>query len=216
MKTNKIPDEGLAWLQTHKQSVERRTRMLKSIKIYAVYFIMMASALTLIAAIAANISHVYIAIDAIVFLAFAIMSVIRIEDALGENDLAALAGIVSGLLLGIIIALIYIAPTASISQYPISMQVFYPNHPNITITQNCTGFTTSESGYLNGQPINLTNTTQCNLPASMIDNYGIEPFNCNITGKNITCSTSLLNSASLLGASTNITWKGTILNVSKR
>ena len=143
MANNKIPDEDLVWLQTHKQSVERRTRMLKSIKIYAVYFIMMASAFTLIAAIAANISHVYIAIDAIVFLAFAIMSVIRIEDALGENDLAALAGIVSGLLLSIIIASIYIAPIASISQYPISMQVFYPNHPNITITQNCTGFTTS-------------------------------------------------------------------------
>ena len=216
MANKKIPNEDIEWLSQHRQSVERSTRMLKGIKIYAVYFIMAASAFTLIAAIAANISHVYIAIDAIVFLAFAIMSVIRIEDALGENDLLALGGIMSGVIVALIIASLYIAPLASSSQYPISMQVFYPNHPNLTITQNCTGFTTSESGYLNGQPINLTNTTECNLPASMIDNYSIEPFNCNITGKNITCSTSLLDSASLLGASTNITWQGIILNVSKR
>ena len=206
MANKKISNEELKWLRKHRRSVERRTRMLKSIKIYAVYFIMMASAFTLIAAIAANISHVYIAIDAIVFLAFAIMSVIRIEDALGENDLAALAGIVSGLLLSIIIASIYIAPIASISQYPISMQVFYPNHPNITITQNCTGFTTSESGYLNGQPINPQNTTQCNLPERMAQ-YEYNPFNCNISGKNITCTAAL---------DANVTWKGTILNVSKR
>ena len=118
-------------------------------------------------------------------------------------------------ILSLIIALIYLNPVLQ-TQYPISMQVSYPNHPNLTITQNCTDFTTSASGYLNGQPINPQNTTECNLPASMIDNYGIDPFNCNITGKNITCTTSLLDSASLLGASTNITWSGTILNVSKR
>jgi hypothetical protein len=76
----------------------------------------------------------------------------------------------------------------------------------MTITQNCTDFTTSESGYLNGQPINPQNTTQCNLPQS-IAQYEYNPFNCNISGKNITCIAAL---------DANVTWKGTILNVSKR
>ena len=111
-----------------------------------------------------------------------------------------------GLIIGLIIALVYIAPMVSMSQYPISMQVFYPNHPNITITQNCTGFTTSESGYLNGQPINETNTTTCYLPQNMAPDDS-NPFNCNISNKSITCSGTSYPS---------VTWQGTILNVSKR
>ena len=94
----------------------------------------------------------------------------------------------------------------SIAQYPISMQVFYPNHPNMTITQNCTGFTTSESGYFNGQPINPTNTTTCYLPQNMAPDDS-NPFNCNISNKSITCSGTSYPS---------VTWQGTILNVSKR
>jgi hypothetical protein len=115
-------------------------------------------------------------------------------------------GVISGAIIGIIIVVIYIAPMVSVAIYPVSMQVSYPNHPNITITQNCTGFTTSESGYLNGQPINPQNTTECNLPQSMAQ-YEYNPFNCNISGKNITCTAAL---------DENVTWKGTILNVSKR
>ena len=113
---------------------------------------------------------------------------------------------ISGAIIGIIIVVIHIAPMVSVAIYPVSMQVSYPNHPNITITQNCTGFTTSESGYLNGQPINPQNTTECNLPQNMAPD-GSNPFNCNISNKSITCSGTGYSS---------VIWKGTILNVSKR
>ena len=214
MKTNnKIPDEDLAWLQAQKNSVERRDRMLKGTGMFFYCFALFFALISFIV-LATHYAFFYASISFIIFLGLSAILIIADPPYKYAGD--EFAGIMSGLIVGLIIAIVYIAPTASISQYPVSMQVFYPNHPNITITQNCTGFTTSASGYFNGQPINPTNTTQCNLPASMIDNYGIKPFNCNITGKNITCSTSLLNRASLLGASTNITWKGTILNVSKR
>ena len=208
MANNKISDEEIEWISKHKQSIERRTRMLKSVKIYAVYLIMVASAVTFIVAITANISHVYIAIDAVVFLAFAIISVIHIKDALSENDFPEVAGIASGIIVAGVITLLYIAPIASISQYPISMQVFYPNYPNLTITQNCTDFTTSASSYINGQPMNPKNTTQCNLPPRITQN-ATEPFNCGIIGKKITCINAIFGVG-------NEVWQGTILNVSKR
>ena len=93
--------------------------------------------------------------------------------------------------------------------HPISIQVFYPNHPNLTIIQSCTAFKIYSLGYLNGQQINPQNTTQCNLPQNMAP-YNSNPFNCNIINKSITC----LGTRSL--KLKNVTWKGTILNVSKR
>jgi hypothetical protein len=122
--------------------------------------------------------------------------------------------IFGGFIVGIIVGSIIFASFASINQYPISMQVFYPNHPNITITQNCTAFSNSASGYINGNPINLQNTTECNLPQSIghLNDYNYyNPFTCNIIGKNITC-----NSSGFGGINENATWKGTILNVSRR
>ena len=121
--------------------------------------------------------------------------------------------IVGGFIVGMIIGSIIFASFANINQYPISMQVFYPNHPNITIIQNCTAFSNSASGYINGNPINPQNTTECNLPENMTKNVTINPFNCNITGKNITCIGEY-NSISINEES--VTWNGTILNVSRR
>lgn len=113
-----------------------------------------------------------------------------------------------GAIVGILIGLIYVAPMVNIAAYSVSLQVSYPNHPNLTIIQNCTSFTTSASGYLNGQPINPQNTTQCTLPQSMQSNAALfnQLFNCNINGNHITCNTTF----------PNVTWQGTILNVSKR
>ena len=124
--------------------------------------------------------------------------------------------ILGGFIVGIIVGSIIFASFASINQYPISMQVFYPNHPNITITQNCTTFSNSASGYINGNPINPQNTTECNLPQSMAhpNNYNYyNPFTCSIIGKNITCNSSVIFGW-LDGINENATWKGTILNVS--
>ena len=204
MTTNKkISNKDLAWLHAHKRSVERTTRMLKSAGIFFYYFVIylvapIAFGFALLSTIAAVAG--FILVGDIILIAFSFSPVI---DTKYFKELV--TGVITGLIIGGIIALVYIAPMVSMSQYPISMQVFYPNHPNITITQNCTGFTTSESGYLNGQPINLTNTTQCNLPQSRPQYEN--PYDCNISGKNITCIAFL---------DENMTWKGTILNVSKR
>ena len=92
------------------------------------------------------------------------------------------------------------------SHYPYSLQVFYPNHPSMTISQNCTAIVASSSGYINGQPINQTNTTKCILPSSMSP-YRSNPFNCDIKGENITCVGTGYE---------NVTWIGKVLSVSKR
>ena len=204
MTTNKkISNKDLAWLHAHKRSVERTTRMLKGAAVFF-YCFTLGFALIAFVVLAAYSAFFYASISFIIFLGL-IANLILAEPS-DKYAGSVVAGIMSGLIIGLIIAIVYIAPTANMSQYPISMQVFYPNHPNIIITQNCTGFTTSASGYLNGQPINPQNTTECNLPQSMAQ-YEYNPFNCNITGKNITCTAAL---------DENVTWKGTILNVTKR
>ena len=202
--TNKnIPDEDFAWLQAHKQNVERRARMLKGAGVFF-YCIALLLALSISVTLA---THSALAFALIAFVIFLVLAAIFIVTNLPDKYAGeVVAGSISGIIIGTVIALIYISPMISIAQYPISMQVFYPNHPNMTITQNCTGFTTSESGYLNGQPINPQNTTECNLPQSMAQ-YEYNPFNCNISGKNITCIAAL---------DAHVTWQGTILNVSKR
>ena len=205
MKTNKkISDEDLEWLQAHKQSVERRTRMLKGA---GMFFYCFALGFALISSIvlATHSAFLYASISFIILLG--LIATLIIAEPSDKYAGSAVAGLMHGLLIGLVIALVYIAPIAFIAEYPISMQVFYPNHPNITIIQNCTGFTTTNSGYINGQPINPKNTTQCNLPQSMAPDDS-NPFNCNITNKSIICTGT--------PPGQNVTWKGTILNVSKR
>ena len=198
---NTISSSDAAWLSQHRQNVERRNRILKGTGVFFYCF-----AFVLAIAIFAALSFVAFAlIFAFVALAFAFVPALLATPDKYAGE--AVVGSISGLIIGIVIALIYLVPMASIAQYPISMQVFYPNHPNMTITQNCTAFSVSSSGYLNGQPINPENTTTCNLPSSMDPNaLFYEPFNCNINGNSITCNATL----------PNVTWQGTILNVSKR
>ena len=199
MANNKIPDEDLAWLQAHKQSVEHRDRTLKGTGVF-LYCFTFVLALIAFATIAIYIFPLIFAL-----VGFTIAFILALLSTPDRYVKEAMAALISGFIIGLIIALVYIAPMVSMSQYPISMQVFYPNHPNITITQNCTGFTTSESGYLNGQPINPQNTTECNLPQIMAQYEN--PYDCNITNKSITCSGTGYSS---------VIWSGTILNVSKR
>ena len=200
MANNKIPDEDLAWLQAHKQSVEHRDRTLKGTGVF-LYCFTFVLALIAFATIAIYIFPLIFAL-----VGFTIAFILALLSTPDRYVKEAMAALISGFIIGLIIALVYIAPMVSMSQYPISMQVFYPNHPNMTITQNCTGFTTTNSGYINGQPINPQNTTQCNFPQSMAPDDS-NPFNCNITNKSITCSGTGYSS---------VIWSGTILNVSKR
>ena len=197
MATKKIPDKDLEWLQANKQSIEHRVRILKGTGVFFYCF-----AFVLAIAIFAALSFVAFALT-FAFVAFALTFVLALLATPDKYAGEGVAGTIGGLIIGIIIALIYLVPMASVAQYPISMQVFYPNHPNMTITQNCTAFTTTSSGYLNGQPLNQTNTTTCILPHSIANTT--YPFTCNIQNKTITCNVA-----------NYYIWKGTILNVSKR
>ena len=197
MKTKKISDKDLAWLQAHKQSVERRNRILQGIGVFF-YCFALAFAITAFFILITD-SSALIFVVAALLVALFLTSAITLNKYIKEM----LIGSLSGLIISVAITLIYIAPIVSVMQYPITMQVFYPNHPNMTITQNCTGFTTSESGYLNGQPINETNTTTCILPHRIANTT--YPFTCSIQNKAITCN--VVN---------YYIWQGTILNVSKR
>ena len=211
MANKKIPDEDLEWLSQHKQSVEHRTKVLKNVGIFALIF-----ALVFISFVAMYTSRLFmiytlsliVGLTAVpIFILFIVAFIFVLHFIHNDYANTVLAGLISGVVIGVVISLIYITPMVSSTAYPLSIQVFYPNHPNLTITQNCTAFTTTNSGYLNGQPINPKNTTQCNLPQSMAPKDS-NPFNCNIINKSIVClGTSAIES---------VTWKGTILNVSKR
>ena len=197
---NTIPSSDIAWLSQHRQSIEKSSRILKGAGVFFYSFVLTFAITAFFILIADSF--------ALIFVAAALLVALFLTSAITPNKYIKemLIGSLSGFIVGIAITLIYIAPITSVMQYPISMQVFYPNHPNMTITQNCTAFTTTISGSINGQPINPQNTTECNLPQSMAQ-YEYNPFNCNISGKNITCIAAL---------DANVTWKGTILNVSKR
>ena len=197
---NTIPSSDIAWLSQHRQSIEKSSRILKGAGVFFYSFVLTFAITAFFILIADSF--------ALIFVAAALLVALFLTSAITPNKYIKemLIGSLSGFIVGIAITLIYIAPITSVMQYPISMQVFYPNHPNMTITQNCTAFTTTISGSINGQPINPQNTTECNLPQSMAQ-YEYNPFNCNISGKNITCIAAL---------DANVTWQGTILNVSKR
>ena len=194
---NAISSSDVTWLSKHRQSIEKGSRILKGAGVFfyclaltfaiTTFFILIADSFTLIFVVAA------------LLIALFLTSAITPNKYIKEMFIGSLSGVI----VGMAITLIYIAPVVSVMQYHITMQVFYPNHPNMTITQNCTSFTTSESGYLNDQPINQTNTTTCILPHSIANTT--YPFTCNIQNKTITCNVA-----------NYYIWKGTILNVSKR
>ena len=162
MANKKISNEELKWLRKHRQNVEKA----KTISIYTI-FILFGLAMAALLVYASSVLNPLVSGVAFVGIIFGgILSMLYDEDKgsfvynVHKVSLVFLAYILAIIISGILAGIAF-APLASISQYPISMQVFYPNHPNITITQNCTDFTTSASGYFNGQPINPTNTTQC-------------------------------------------------------
>ena len=196
---NTIPSSDIAWLSKHRQSIEKSSRILKGAGVFFYRFVLAFAITAFFILIADYFALIFVAFVAAAILIAFTLAFLAPDKYVGE----AVIGSIGGLIVGVAITLICIAPIVSVMQYPISMQVFYPNHPNMTITQNCTGFTTSESGYLNGQPINETNTTTCILPHRIANTT--YPFTCSIQNKAITCNVA-----------NYYIWKGTILNISKR
>ena len=198
-----IPEDA-KWLSQHRQNIERRNQILKGAGAFLSGFAF-AFVLILIPILIANfppfgLPMLIIPLSLSLAL-FAIFGEVFFEDATVNTIIA---GLISGAIFSLLITLFYIVPMVSIAQYPVSMQVFYPN---LTITQNCTKFSVSSSGYLNGQPITPQNTTECHLPQGMAPDDS-NPFNCKIKNKDIICSGT--------PPGQNVTWNGTILNVSKR
>ena len=212
MATNKnISDEELKWLRKHRQNIERRDKVLINAGAFLGSF-----TLTLVTILAFAVALAFILNNSFVigirfFLVGTVISILSVGISTlsfwDDKDNIVIAGIISGAIFSFLITLFYIIPMASIAQYPVSMQVFYPNHPNLIITQTCTKFSVSSSGYLNGQPINPQNTTGCHLPQGMAPDDS-NPFNCKIKNKDIICSGT--------PPGQDVTWNGTILNVSKR
>ena len=123
--------------------------------------------------------------------------------------------IVAGIIVGVIIAQTYVVPVANVIQYSVSMRATYVNNPNITITQNCTAFSVSSKGYVNGKPIDPKNTTECEFPSNMSKNT-ITPFECHIFGKNMTCTNEIFGTGGFTSKDYNITWNGVILKFTER
>ena len=196
-----IEDENAKWLSQYRERIERRDRTLKHAATFIFYFA--------IAFFIAFVLGAMLALSAfgfaflVTFVAFFFLTLAFSVNS-REYAKAVIVGIICGIILGLIISIVYTAPMISVAQYPISMQVLYSN---TTIIQNCTVFTNTNSGYINGQPIGSKNTTSCSLPSGMAPNES-NPFGCSIANKSIICTGT--------SPTKNVTWQGTILNVSKR
>ena len=200
MPTTRLSNEDAEWIKQHKHNIEKRNNILKNIGVFLLFFTLAAFAFVLFA-------FVLVSVLALAAFAFVLVSVLAFAgfaaDSIHGYDAEKAPGAILGIIVGLLLSVVFIVPSmqaaANLSAYPMQLQVFYPNHPNLTITQNCSAFTTSSLGYLNGQPIDKTNTTACLMPQA-----GNAAYQCSITNKTIYC---------VAGASI---WEGTILNVSKR
>lgn len=199
----KLTNDEAAWLRTHKETIERRNLTLKVLKDIIVFLIFALASFALTYAAGFIIYIVIVALGVVVgiiafaFIVFAAAAIYAIiEERNEEYTIIKTSGVIAGFILGVILVSIYFIPSLQIAAYPMQMQVAYPH---LTIIQNCTAFSLSAQGYLNGKPIGAANTTTCLLPQENNTEY-----QCSIANKSITC---------IAGSST---WDGRILNVSKR
>lgn len=187
----KLTNDEAAGLRIHKETIERRKLILNVLKDIIVFLIF---ALASFAFVALGVVVGIIAFAFIVFAAAAIYAII--EERNEEYTIIKISGVIAGFMLGVILASIYVSPSLQIAAYPMQLQVAYPH---LTAIQNCTAFSLSAQGYLNGQSYGTTNTTTCLLPQENNTQY-----QCSIVNKSITCAYGLS------------AWDGRILNVSKR
>ncbi len=213
-KTNRLSHgetlspEDVAWLRRHRQAAEGRRETLKTVGM-VIGVVALGIALAIIVAFLATAVFSIPVASSDTFLLIITAGFVGSLFAADHGGHVFFFSVLFGTLIGLAIIAIYAAPFTAmftdilLSQYPISMQVSYPN---IEITQYCEPFAITESGYVNGQPIGQLNTTQCLLPKNMShDTFNM--YNCAITGKNIICINNI---------STYVKWNGTILNVSNR
>lgn len=204
-KTNCSSDD-LKWLYSHRKKVEKYSDDLEVFQIitFLMFGVIIGTAsIYLVTIHTINSNYLFFILLAILLVGL-IFAGIYGRDSLGLIFLIAIAiGYFIGVLLGAPMLPNFLNSTAI--QQNISMTVFYPNHPNITVTQTCTPINTSALGYFNGKAINPKSTTKCDLPANIAPPNS-NPFNCSIINENITCVSD--------GFNDNITWEGKVLNVS--
>ena len=195
----KLTNDEATWLRTNKETTERRNRLLKGMGVF-IFCFAIAFVLVLTFTTTSTLSYpntptsIFATLAALVFFATLAALVIIFDNE--EYKTAKISGILSGLVVGLILINTYISPSLQMVAYPMQLQVAYPH---LTIIQNCTAFSLSAQGYLNGQLINPANTTTCLLPQENNTEY-----QCSIANKSITC------------VSGSSAWSGSILNVSKR
>lgn len=210
MNKSKISSKDVEWISVHKEDVEWITQHKEEFKrlkfnLLFIGFLTIGVVFGFVSGLFEPPALIFIITSIFVIVLPGIIVAIK-YDAI--DSFALYSALAIGFLVSFIISLSFSTSFYSTStQQQISMQVFYPNHPNITVTQTCAPIKTFASGYFNGQAINAESTTQCNLPANIAP-YNSNPYNCDITEKNITCVSSIYNE--------NITWEGTILKTDLR
>ena len=202
MTKSNLSDEDAEWLKEHKEKIEDLKTWLSLLGVLVVGFTLGFISVPLFEA-----NFLFTAIGGIIFFVFI---GVFIFSALGDVDagFTLLAILTLAGLVGLFLGCAFLPPSSvSTHQQNVSMKVFYPNHPNITVIQSCGSIKTSALGYLNGKAIKPESSTQCNLPLNVASRNS-NPYNCTITGKNITCVSTEYG--------VNETWEGTILNTSYR
>ena len=135
-RLTKEEKEAIEWTQKHRAVAERRTRMLKGTGIFLLFVaIGIAIVLALVVAAVLLVAAFAFAIAAFAFAIVLIVALIYTPDNIYTPDKygrEAVVGIISGVSIGIVLALIYIAPMASIAQYPISICTGTPPGQNVT------------------------------------------------------------------------------------
>ena len=204
-KTPKLTSDDIKWIKKHKQNTDRLKETFAMLFVIVISFTM---SYTLMFGINTGKGWIMGATLLSIIFTLAIIGGFGIDERYSDFSVALFILSILGLITGMIIGNANFAPLANLINYPISIQASYhSNTGNITVTQNCSNFSVSASGYYDGYAINPVNSTECNLPKD-IANYS-NPFDCviNSTHEGIYCMGNDMS---------NVVWNGKILNISKR
>ena len=107
MANKKISNEELEWLRKHKQSVEKRSRVLKRVSIFSLYSALAFTVFSIIFAILSLIVALVTLPGVVIFaVVFSIALSSNLASIASRYEEEALIGIFSGVIIGLIFALL--------------------------------------------------------------------------------------------------------------